>query len=464
GWIFTGLVAFAAYKLVTLVGFARLKGRAARESNPPMLLLLRVFALGHRSERFFDAFSKWWRRLGSISLIAGPDLVTTVVEPHEFLDFVSGRLSRQFVQGAADLEHRLANLDRQPDFDGRYRVNEFFCRADTWQMTMRQLAKESDAVLMDLRSFSRSNHGCLYEVEQLLEIVALERVAFLVDKTTDLAFLEEMLQRLWQGVGLESPNRATESPTVRLFHAGDQLGSSIRALLLLLLSTRAPQGLARPCPNNPAHLLDLNWETCPYCEAEKRSRQKSDKPERVAPSRRERTVVGEVPATVERRETKAMLPGAAHESRGRPAGGDTRRIVGALITYTWRPEGQLFPIREGRNFIGRAEIGSEAISRSCDVQISQDQKMSAEHALILCRHGRYEIIDQETTNGTFVNGELLKPKLSTELPNYAAIQTGSTLWTLIKIEALHQAEASSPPKLTPEQPEEKESRGKTIVR
>lgn len=239
GWVFTGLVAFACYKLVTLAGFALLRRRAGSDISAPMLLLLRVFALGRRSERFFDAFSKWWRRSGSISLIAGPDLITAVVEPHEFLDFVSGRLSRQFVQGEADLERRLADLDRQPDPDGRYRVNEFFCHADTWQMTMRQLAKESDAVLMDLRSFSYTNQGCLYELEQLLDIVDLERVAFLVDETTDRPFLEGTLQRLWQRVDRESPNRRAESPTARLFHARDQSRRSIRALLLMLLGTRA---------------------------------------------------------------------------------------------------------------------------------------------------------------------------------------------------------------------------------
>ena len=35
-------------------------------------------------------------------MIAGPDLLTAVVEPYEFLDFVSGKLSRQFVQGEED--------------------------------------------------------------------------------------------------------------------------------------------------------------------------------------------------------------------------------------------------------------------------------------------------------------------------------------------------------------------------
>jgi pSer/pThr/pTyr-binding forkhead associated (FHA) protein len=109
--------------------------------------------------------------------------------------------------------------------------------------------------------------------------------------------------------------------------------------------------------------------------------------------------------------------------------------VGVVITYTWRPEGQLFPIYEGRNFIGRADISSEAVPRPCDIQIPQDVKMSAEHALILCRQGHYEIIDQETTNGTFVNKELLKANLSADLPNYATVQTGGTEWTFIKIDA-----------------------------
>ena len=63
------------------------------DDDEPTLLLLRVFALGHRSERLFDALSKRWLRAGSISMIAGPDLVTSTVEPHEFLDFINVRTS-----------------------------------------------------------------------------------------------------------------------------------------------------------------------------------------------------------------------------------------------------------------------------------------------------------------------------------------------------------------------------------
>jgi pSer/pThr/pTyr-binding forkhead associated (FHA) protein len=103
-----------------------------------------------------------------------------------------------------------------------------------------------------------------------------------------------------------------------------------------------------------------------------------------------------------------------------------------MITYTWQPAGQLFLIREGKNFIGAGRVSSDASHRICDILIANDAKLSAEHALILCRHGRYDIVDQESSNGTFLSGELV-PLQGIELPNYAEIQTGSTVWTFIKI-------------------------------
>jgi hypothetical protein len=198
------------------------------------LLLLRVFSLGRRSERLFDGLSKGWLRAGSMSLIAGPDLVTTVVEPHEFLNFIGGRLSRQFVQGEADLERRLAERDVRPDPDGRFRVNEFFCYADTWQMTMQRLARGSGAVLMDLRSFSRANHGCLYELQELLSGVPLDRVLFVVDSSTDRSFLEQTLKDLWQRIPANSPNRVLSSPAARLFEAYEHSAHKAKLLLKLL--------------------------------------------------------------------------------------------------------------------------------------------------------------------------------------------------------------------------------------
>ena len=242
-WIFTGLAAFAARKPVVNGGFAL---RPTPAGAAPMLLLLRVFALGGRSERLFDVLNKYWLRHGSIGLIAGPDLVTATVEPHEFLDFVAGGLARRFVSGAADLDRRLAQLDTRPDPDGRHRVNEFFCRADTWQMTMTRLAALSDAVLMDLRGFAPTNQGCRFELGRLLQAVPLERVLLLMDESSDLPFLERSLHELWQQVDAGSPNRAAPAPEVRLLRLPDLSAAALGRLLARVFSLHGERPAARP--------------------------------------------------------------------------------------------------------------------------------------------------------------------------------------------------------------------------
>jgi hypothetical protein len=241
-WVFTGLAAFAVYKAVAAVGFA-VTGVSRREEKNPTLLLLRVFALGNRSERLFDALSKRWLRAGSISMIAGPDLVTSTVEPHEFLDFMGGDLSRQFVRSSDDLDRRVRAMDEGPDPDGRFRVNEFFCHADTWKDTMRRLSAGADAVLMDLRSFSPSNQGCIFELQQLLDGVPLEGVVFLLDDETDSAFLEQTLQDAWRRVRSDSPNRRVTAPEARLLRVASDQATDVRGLLKLLFAEPAA---ARP--------------------------------------------------------------------------------------------------------------------------------------------------------------------------------------------------------------------------
>src|SRR6185295_11947022 len=67
GWITTGLVAFAASKMVPPLALQAARG------PPRTLLLLRVFRLGKRSERFFDRLRRHWLHAGSIGMIAGPD-------------------------------------------------------------------------------------------------------------------------------------------------------------------------------------------------------------------------------------------------------------------------------------------------------------------------------------------------------------------------------------------------------
>jgi pSer/pThr/pTyr-binding forkhead associated (FHA) protein len=112
---------------------------------------------------------------------------------------------------------------------------------------------------------------------------------------------------------------------------------------------------------------------------------------------------------------------------------DTRKITGALVTFTWRPEGQLFVIREGKNYIGSGSAESEG-GRPCEVQITTDSMLSNEHAVILCRAGRYELFDCKSTNGTFLDDEFVGGQ-GAEIPDRSKIKTGATVWTFLRIEA-----------------------------
>ena len=227
-----------AFKLAVRLSF---RLAAAPRATGPVMLLLRVFALGPRSEALFRRLSLRWLHSGSIALIAGPDLATATVEPHEFFAFLGRRLARQFIEGPAALDHRLSRLDLLPDPDGRYRVNEFFCHRDTWQVTMTRLAGLSQAVLMDLRGFSPANQGCRWELEQLLASIPLGRVLFVIDGTTDVAFLREGFAELCARIPYNSPNRHVSPPQPYLFRVSEQSGREIELLLQWLYNVIEPQ-------------------------------------------------------------------------------------------------------------------------------------------------------------------------------------------------------------------------------
>ncbi len=214
-WFAATFAIFGLYKMIATLGFKLTRPPAA--ATPPRLLLLRVFSLGKRSQQLFDAFAKHWRHAGTMRMIAGPDLAKTTVAPHEFLDFVTGRLARRFIDGSSTLERRLTESEARRDVDGRYRVTDFFCHDDTWKMVLRRLARDSDAVLMDLRGFTRRNKGCVFEIHALLDDVAVSRIVFVVDGTTDEPFLGEAVAQGWANLAPSSPNRTDAAPVVRVF-------------------------------------------------------------------------------------------------------------------------------------------------------------------------------------------------------------------------------------------------------
>lgn len=195
GAIAGAVAAFAAYRIV--VGLA-LRGRAEGETTGKRLLLLRVFGHQSRTESLFDRLAQAWRFHGPVQLIAGVDLATRTADPGDMLKLLSGALDTQYVASAADVPARMARLDYERDPDGRFRVNDVYCHDDTWRPAVQALLDASDCVLMDARSFSQQNQGCVFELEQLLTRVPTESIVLVVDKSTDLRLLGAALERSWQ--------------------------------------------------------------------------------------------------------------------------------------------------------------------------------------------------------------------------------------------------------------------------
>ena len=215
-WYLAGLVAFLGYKFTVM---HRLKAQhlpTTDDSSIANILFLRVFSLGRRSEQVFDAVSAHWRYVGNVRMIAGPDLAVTTVEPHEFLEFLSGKIDQSFIPSGDALEARMAGLDSSPDYDGRFRVNDFFCYDDTWKMVLSRLVRESDAVLMDVRGFSASNAGVIFELNELVNVAPIEQVVLIADDTTDVVFLNSTLERSWANMRSDSPNQTSESAVLTI--------------------------------------------------------------------------------------------------------------------------------------------------------------------------------------------------------------------------------------------------------
>lgn len=112
---------------------------------------------------------------------------------------------------------------------------------------------------------------------------------------------------------------------------------------------------------------------------------------------------------------------------GKPAAGGrqaSRKLVGFLVTYNREPNGRAYKIYEGRNFLGR--------DASCDISITDDDQISSKHMSILFRNvdKKFKFRDEQSSNGTFVNNELVDDG---ELQNYDIIRTGNTLFVFVAI-------------------------------
>lgn len=213
---------------VTLLGLTlafwwflrRHAARASQGAEPGLrLVLLRVFG----SPSFDDLLDlvRPWLLCGPVAHLEGQDSVVRSTEVREALAL--DRIDAVLVHSPEDLERRVAALPDHPDDNGRYRRQAFQCTDAIWRSAIRTLLDRSDRVLMDLSSLSQSDLGCAYELGLLLDRVPLSRVLLLVDASTDLACLQQVLDAAEQRIAPDSPNKATAAATAaawRLLHTG----------------------------------------------------------------------------------------------------------------------------------------------------------------------------------------------------------------------------------------------------
>ena len=171
------------------------------------------------------------------------------------------------------------------------------------------------------------------------------------------------------------------------------------------------------CENG--HFIDESWDLCPYCPAENAESdipvvrptrfgaQEGPRPG-VVPAEPVRRPTAVPPLTMARREAAVAVESEPVDrtvavQKLDPLAAPKRYVVGWLIGLTGAARGESFPVRIGRNVLGR--------DRRSDIVIGDDQA-SSHHADLVFRpeERRFILMDHNSTNGTYVNDLEIEPR------------------------------------------------------
>lgn len=180
------------------------------------------------------------------------------------------------------------------------------------------------------------------------------------------------------------------------------------------------------CDNG--HFIDESWDICPYCP------QDAAEPEipvvrpravEAPPAPRSGGATGFSPSNLDgglkaaapQRPSTGTSPGASAAAVASPppmertvaaqklgeAHAQKRYVVGWLVGLNGPTRGEAYPVRMGRNVIGR--------DRRSDIVINDDQA-SSHHADLVFRpeERRFILMDHNSTNGTYVNEMEIEPR------------------------------------------------------
>ena len=103
---------------------------------------------------------------------------------------------------------------------------------------------------------------------------------------------------------------------------------------------------------------------------------------------------------------------------------ERKKLVGFLVSYSLSPNGDFFPLYEGKNLVGRND--------AAQVNIQGDSNISEKHLSILYRNvdRKFKFKDEQSSNGSFINEELIDEG---ELKNLDVIRIGVTRLLFLEI-------------------------------
>jgi hypothetical protein len=202
-----------------------------------------VFGHQARTEALFDRVAQRWRLHGPVQLIAGVDLAMRTVDPGDVLALLNGRLRELYVTTIDDVEARIDRLDLRADPDGRFRVNEVYCRDSTWRAALGALLDRTDVVLMDLRSFSAGNAGCIFELEQLVRRLPTDGIVLVIDESTELPLLQRVLGDAWAAARHDGKARGPGQISIVRMDRSGRASFGVLMQRLLMAEPRAAASL-----------------------------------------------------------------------------------------------------------------------------------------------------------------------------------------------------------------------------
>ena len=179
---------------------------------------------------------------------------------------------------------------------------------------------------------------------------------------------------------------------------------------------------------NNGHFIDEAWDICPYCPAEPAEQLPIARPVRpTEPASRPAPVPRPSPAAAaQRRETMSSPPPMTSPAiplmertvaaqKVDSSAQVKRYVVGWLVGLDGASRGESFPLRMGRNVIGR--------DRRADIVVNDDQA-SSHHADLVFRpeERRFILMDHNSTNGTYVNETEITPRR--DLTDHDVVRVG----------------------------------------